>query len=688
MGLLNIRSIKALAGFFLPSFAAICLVSVLVGGCEKKAGDLNVLLITIDGMRADAVGPKIKKAAEMPVLDSLWKEGAVFSNTIAASPQRTPSYSSIFSGLYPFRHGVRDSEASFLPDEIVTLPEVLRESGYVTGAVVGNVEVESKTGLSQGFDYYHDDLIAAPFDDGLPWGRRVPDAGAGDVTEKALGWLDGVRRGSKPWFLWIQYSDALPPREIPSPFREMFSSNSYEGALTYVDANIGLVVGKLGDWGIRDKTLIVITSPHGLTMAEHGESGVSSYNYISSIRVPAVLNLPGRIPSNRESPSIVSAVDLMPTILGIVDLEAPRGVDGRDLSEKILKKQGIENAPAYTRNMFLANRYNWYPVHSLVSNNYHIIRHKELELYDIQVDPGEENNLAASKTDKVEELNERLEEMISASSHATSRKDVASGVKEKLKLLGYAEDDQTHNFKMTNLGKRELGELRNEIVDAKKSRLSREYRDAVDKYTRILEKYPALALAKYELGLTYTEAGEYEKAKGLFSDAALSGSPPLKAASLVRLAEILSAENNLVEAENLLELAVEIVPKNPVVHTKLGNVYAAQGLDSEAEGEFRKALRLAPRFYRAHFALASLYITDPQRAPAALDELDKVFRYNPDFAPARVMAARILFRVFKNAEGAKKHLEKVLKNHSSGPTAERARQLLEEIENYAPESKR
>ncbi len=686
MNPLKIKGPKGAVKFFLLPFVAICLALFICAGCEKKTGDLNVLLITVDGMRSDTVGPRIKKGAEMPVLDGLWKNGTVFPNTIVTSPFRTPSYSSIFSGLYPSKHGVRSSVADFLPEEIAIFPELLQNGGYRTGAVVSNAQAESITGLSQGFNYYQDDMIAAPVSVGIPWGRRVPNADAKDVTDKAIGWLEEARHVSKPWFLWTQYSDLLPARDIPTPFREMFSSKSYGGALTYVDTNIGLIMGKLDDWDIRKRTLVIITSSHGLTLAEHEESGVSSYNYISSIRVPVVVNLPGKIPSGRELPGVISAVDLMPTILGFANLKIPEKIDGRDLSEKILKKKKVENTTAYTENLFLKNRYNWHPAYSLVSNNYHLIEHGKTELYDIREDPGEENNLADTNPDKVKMLKEQLQRFISAPS-PPSRKIETETVERKLKLLGILENEKEYNFSMTSLSKDEIRTLRNEIISARRARSKGEHLKALDKYTEILDKYPTLPLAKYELGLIYMNIGKREKAKEQLKKAASADWKSLKAAALIMLAQIFSAQNKLVEAENLLEPAVKIVPKNPAVQTELGNIYAAQGLDSEAERQFRKALELEPRYYRAHFALASLYITDPRRATAALQQLEKVFKYNPDFAPARIMAARIVFRAFKNPDEARMHLEKALNSRPSGPIAERAQQLLEEIENYNPDKK-
>jgi arylsulfatase A-like enzyme len=249
------------------SVAAFFFVLAVLGGVALRStrlvkreetgwtGRYNVLLVTLDTVRADRLGCYGNASAETPWMDRLAADGVLFERAETAAPITLPAHVSILTGTYPAYHGVRNNGVYRLGPRAVTLAEVLHSHGYKTGAVISGYPLATRFGLSQGFDYYDDKLPAEKI-------RQIGfrERRAEDVTRLGLNWLEAASSGR--FFLWLHYFDAHAPYEPPSPFAERFALSPYDGEVAYIDREIGKVVDKLGSLGLLDKTLVILVSDH------------------------------------------------------------------------------------------------------------------------------------------------------------------------------------------------------------------------------------------------------------------------------------------------------------------------------------------------------------------------------------------------------------------------------------------
>jgi arylsulfatase A-like enzyme len=254
-------------------------------GCNRvdlaaspDSGRPSVLLVTIDTLRADHVGVYGAVQAETPRLDALAAAGTRFENAIASTPLTLPSHASLLTGLDPPRHGVRHNGVYRLDGEIETLAERFRAAGYATGAVTGAVVLARRYGLDQGFQSYDDGTSSRRSGAGGFLERR-----AAEVTERALAWL---AQATRPFFLWVHYYDPHHDYRPPQPFAERFSASPYDGEIAYVDTQLGRLLDGLEPGGSHRETLILVTSDHGESLGEHGESTHAYTLYDAVLRVP------------------------------------------------------------------------------------------------------------------------------------------------------------------------------------------------------------------------------------------------------------------------------------------------------------------------------------------------------------------------------------------------------------------
>ena len=271
---------------------------------EADAGVLagfNVVIITADTTRADHVGCYGNRSVETPFIDQLARDGILFAQAITPSPSTLPSHSSLLTGLYPSHHGARANGTFRLDEKVTTLAEMLKQKGYCTGAVISAFVLDSRFGLDQGFDLYHDDLTK-----GMQYSAHMFRERAAELSnEPATKWLRENADG--PFFLWVHYFDPHAVYLPPEPFRSQYADDLYDGEIAYVDAQIGVLLEQLDELGVRQKTLVIYTADHGEGLGEHGEQTHSLLVYDATLHVPLVISCP-RAPAAGEgrSPAVLS----------------------------------------------------------------------------------------------------------------------------------------------------------------------------------------------------------------------------------------------------------------------------------------------------------------------------------------------------------------------------------------------
>jgi arylsulfatase A-like enzyme len=288
-------------------------------------GRWNVLLLTYDTLRADHLGSYGYERARTEDFDTLARTGVQFDNAIVQRPKTSPNVATFLTGTYPAWHGIH-TPMRRLPDRVETLAEVLAAEGWMTGAVITNGNLFPEFGFDQGYGEY-----------------LYGHSGARESADLALDWLERHATRGEPWHLWVHATDPHWPYEPPPEWEEQFVRPGmgeaelqvarYDGEIAFASEQTGRIL----DWldahpEVRATTLVVLTADHGESLGEHDysyEHGMHPYE--PSARVPLVFSMPGRIPQGERRSPVVGSVDLVPTILDVVDVAVPDVVQGHSI---------------------------------------------------------------------------------------------------------------------------------------------------------------------------------------------------------------------------------------------------------------------------------------------------------------------------------------------------------------------
>lgn len=391
--------------------AAIVLLSlaILNPACRRTGPTgFNLVLVSVDTLRADHLSSYGATSQKTPNIDRLASEGVLFENVSTVSPTTLPAHASLFTGLRPNTHGVRDNVGFYLDGSPTTLAEHLKSQGYDTAAFVGAFVLDSRFGLDRGFDHYDDDV--EPGTAGVDSGFVAQRRGA-DVLERALGWLDSRGESKRPFFAFIHFYDPHAPYE-----------GGYRAEVTYVDSLVGQLLGWLEARGVDERTVVALTSDHGESLGEHGEATHGLFLYQSTLRIPFVLRYPGAPAGSRVSNPI--PITAVPTKL-LETLRLPP-LPGR---------RPVEEQSLYAETFVPRLHYGWSELRSLTRWPHKLVSAPKPELYNLSKDPGETTNRIEELPDIARVLREELEltESALAAPQSLDRETL-----EKLKSLGYA----------------------------------------------------------------------------------------------------------------------------------------------------------------------------------------------------------------------------------------------------------
>ncbi len=352
----------------------------------------NLVLVTLDTTRADRLGAYGFAQAATPHLDRLAAEGVLFTRAVATTSTTLPTHASILTGLHPFRHGARANALFTLGPEQQTLAELLREAGYETGAFVSSAVLARRYGLAQGFDHYDDRASEATVS--MAFTERSAEA----TTTSAIRWLD--ERGAGPFFLWIHYFDPHGPYRPPAGFEE--APTFYDGEIAYVDQQLGRLLEAVGAES-RGDTLVVVTADHGEAFGAHGERDHGALVQEATIQVPLILHSEAGLDGGVAVTTRASQVDILPTVLALLGLELPVGLDGVDLSVDPPTDRAVlaESVYGYAY-------YGWAPLAAVYQGPLKYVHGPSPELYDLSTDPTELENLIERRPEDAERLRRRL----------------------------------------------------------------------------------------------------------------------------------------------------------------------------------------------------------------------------------------------------------------------------------------
>ncbi|HEX2465656.1 MAG TPA: sulfatase, partial [Thermoanaerobaculia bacterium] len=369
---------------------------VLLGatGCSRdstvvSSGPANVLLVTLDTVRADRLGSYGYAGASTPALDGLAREGIRFSQAVATAPLTLPSHASILTGLFPPRHAVHQNGAAALPPTVPTLAEALHGHGYRTAAFVGSFVLDARFGLDRGFELYDDDIPRDPTT-AVP-GLEAERPGT-QVVDRALSWLNADDQ--RPFFVWVHLYDAHAPYEPPEPYRSRFADRPYDGEIASVDAQVGRLLSYLDERGLAGDTIVAVAADHGEALGEHGELTHGLLLFEPTVRVPLLLRAPGRLPGGVVVGEPVGLADLAPTLAGLagVHLGLPSSsVDGRDLSASLAAGDEPPRVDLYAETEY-PRLFGWSALAAIRRGHAKYVAAPTPRLFDLESDPGETSN--------------------------------------------------------------------------------------------------------------------------------------------------------------------------------------------------------------------------------------------------------------------------------------------------------
>jgi arylsulfatase A-like enzyme len=359
-------------------------VLALVGlrlSLTRAAGPVGVVVITLDTTRADRLSPYGFMNVSLPNLERLAREGVVFDQASSVAPLTLPAHTSLFTGLLPPNHGVRDNADPPLVETQTTLAETLRAQGFRTAAFVGSVVLDPDRGLRQGFEEYR-----SVDGEAVRTSHRVQRR-ADQVVTDAIQWLDTIA-GSR-FLLWAHLYDPHRPYDPPEPFASIYAHNPYVGEIAFADAQIGLLLEALKRRALLDRTIIVVAGDHGESLGERGERDHGVFIYENVLRVPLMIRAPSLAPIRVGE--VVRLTDVMPTILNLAGVPGPQ-VDGISLVELMRGRRRGLSLEAHSESLY-PERFGCSPLRAVRDGRFKLIDAPRPELYDLERDPFEERNI-------------------------------------------------------------------------------------------------------------------------------------------------------------------------------------------------------------------------------------------------------------------------------------------------------
>ena len=596
--------------------------------------DLNVVIITLDTTRFDAMGYAGAPGNPTPAIDGLGKDGVIFEQAVASVPLTLPSHSTIFTGTLPPKHGVRDNGGFVLDPRHVTLAERLKDRGWKTGGFVGAYVLDGKWGINQGFDHYFDEFDLRKY-------KRISlgDVArpASEVVDAALPWLE--QNAGNRFFAWMHFYDPHTPYDPPEPFKTRFQGRPYAGEIAYVDAQVARVTNWLAARKLLERTIVIITGDHGESLGEHGEGTHGLFIYDSTMRVPMVMRTPYAGAKGRRVAQVVRSHDIAPTVLELLGLPADAAMDGRSLAP-FMTGAKVDDLDAYSESLYARHHYGWNELKALRAGRFKYIEAPRPELYDLEQDPRETQNLFDSRKPLADRLASELlkagAEQITDGSAPQATVDPET--RERLAALGYIGSfvatpkaagekladpkDKIEIFNLMFAASENAGKETPEQVIARFEKVlaqdpnvldawimlgneyfkKRDYHSAISKYQRALAINPDYDLATINLAGAYRALGQY--------DAAVVGyerylsKDPKNAYVIYQLGELYVDMGRLDEAESTFRRAIALDERVASAENALGVVAFKRGQLDKAEQHTRAALAKSPEVKLAHHNLA------------------------------------------------------------------------------------
>ncbi len=645
--------------WFLIGIAVLCIAFAGFLVWRMQPEPMNVLVITLDTTRADRLGCYGYKGALTTSMDSLASQGVLFERAYTSAPLTLPSHASLFTGLYPPEHGVITNGRARYAAANKTLAELLSASGYQTAAFVASFVLDARFGLDRGFEVYDDEIRDTSHQHDLLHRER----NGGAVVNSALVWLE--RRAPGPFCCWVHLYDPHAPYQLHSDqFLDRFEGRAYDAEVAYVDYQIGRLLKFLKDTGQDSNTVVLIVGDHGEGLGEHVEENHGYTLYNVTQHVPLIIRNPRQNLAGHRHSAPVSIVDVFPTLCDILGQSIPENISGRSLSGA-LAGGPVDPILCYSATDDPYLQEGWCPQRCLITDQWKYIRTTRPELYNLETDPGETQNLASTKGDKLLEMEDALATMERGMvRQASENVQLSDQERRTLQSLGYlgggnsgtgstvapdvvltdvkdvilADVEARRAMEMMHTGRLDeaIVSLKATVAQTSKHAASRVFLGealegkgdlpgAIANYRQALEIKPDHLDALVRLGTALGSTGDLQQAIECF-DKALLITPDLVSARL-NLGRALFYQGKFAEAAENIEFAYQLDSEHPEIRLILSDALIKSGSSTKAVPLLEEELVRNPRSIAARLKLAEAIGEDQPQV--ALQLLVQAMEMNP-----------------------------------------------------------
>lgn len=641
------------------SWLIILILISFINGCAKTApvkethvpdvSGPNVIIITIDTLRADHLPMYGYKGVETPNLAALADDGVLFKQTFSHAPLTLPSHTSIMSGAFPIFHGVRNNGNFFVPDELNTLAEMYKSIGYDTAAFVSAVILDSKFKLDQGFDIYDDEINRSA--KGMNK-FMVRDRRADETLSRTIKWMKKRKSGKnkKPFFTWIHLYDPHQAYHPPEPFRSKYLQNLYDGEIAFADSELGVFFDYLKKKDIYNDALIALTADHGESLGEHGEQTHGFFIYNATTWVPLIIKLPGGQNAGTQIEELTRHVDIAPTLLDIsganVSKKLTSEIQGVSLKKLITGEEKGLRLLSYAEAFLPHDYHKWAMPRFLRTDKTKFIYLPTKELYDEVEDPMELKNIHEEKSEETEKFREKLVEFVakySKGGYQNTRKKVDQETLAQLMALGYihgkedlANTDQEKDY-LDGPDPKDTIKMQEKMHFVRHMLQRRQFERALAAADEVLAENPKDIQTKQLRAQALTRMRKPEEAIEAYKE--IHKMDPMFIQAYMGLARIyIFRKKDFEAAEKEIEAAIALQPQETALwvlrgdmerekgdmdkalahyekakagdevsvqlSVGMGHVYAAKGKLKQAKNYFKDATRINPDDGDAHYNLA------------------------------------------------------------------------------------
>jgi len=627
---------------FLVSIFALCLL--LLTCCSTPAPapaskpssprDVNVLLITLDTLRADHLSCYGGNTVSTPNIDALAARGVRFAQAVAQVPLTTPSHASILTGTYPQVHKLRDNGGFVLDGSIPTLATLTKDAGFETTAFVGAAVLNRHFGLHRGFDHYGDNLNEKRDAKLLP--GVVAELRGEAVTRRALDWLNqranpgNNASPAKNFFLWTHYYDAHFPYDPPEPFGSRFQKDKYSGEIAYVDYEVGELLKGLTAQGLTERTLVVLMADHGESLGDHGEFTHGVFLYDSTMHIPLMVAGPG-VPAGKVITQQVRSIDVMPTIVDYLGLSPGNQVQGVSLLPAMLESKPLPASFAYMETLYPKTALGWAELRAVRTDEWKYVAAPKPELYHLPEDPAEAHSVKDSQKEQAAQLEKHVWEVAGAreSLGKLERSPVNDDTMRQLQSLGYASAGTRRDLRidMSGADPKDRAHLLAVLERVADHMNHDRFASAVPLLEGILREDSTNPLIYKNLGTCYQRLRQFRKAMPVYQQAIQNKADTDE--THAELGEILVRLGELPAAANAMETAAEMNLSNLQNLSNLATLYLQMGRPADVERTLKAILAQNPKHAQAYNIYGILEIQRGQ-GNAARGYFEKALEYDPE----------------------------------------------------------